>query len=568
MQLRLMQYNCQRSLSVMADIEGRFSEDKIDIYLLQEPYVAHGMVCGLGSGLSTYSAGDWPKAAIAVRKGVCDVVLKSEVSNQCQCVVNVTVNGCNLHLASIYCQYGGDMATDIMHLRRAVLGADRTPLLIGLDANATSLVWHSKNLQASRERDIRGDILADYIVESGLSVLNEESEFFTFAGPSGSSDIDVTLANLSLEQSFSWEWSVRPDLGVSDHNPMLIRLRTRDPDENLRQETMVPTIYCLRSEDEKIAFRGSILGSAVSLGLDEFRSMPLIEMCRTLDTWVHEACEVAVPKRSLKTRVRWWTPQLTMQRREVRSLRREYQTHRNRASRSGILREDEDETELIRRRWRAASRRYKNALREAKFSHWKDFVQTTIRHGKDPWGGVYKTCRGRRGTTEIAAIKSGDIISGTWKESAGALLNAFFGEYRPLDVSYPDNANTSIEELSSEKVAAAVRKIRSRKAPGLDGITGSIVKEFHRAVPEFLIALLQRCIHDGEFPDHWKWAKVITLLKASDKPKDLAKSYRPICLLSAWSKVLERLMVDRLQEDCISNDAVISPTQFGFREGK
>ena len=80
-------------------------------------------------------------------------------------------------------------------------------------------------------------------------------------------------------------------------------------------------------------------------------------------------------------------------------------------------------------------------------------------------------------------------------------------------------------------MAEAVKKLRSRKASGLEGITGSIVKEFHRAVPEFLRAVLQRCIKDGTFSDNWKSAKVITLLKASDKPKDLAKLYRPICLL-------------------------------------
>ena len=27
-------------------------------------------------------------------------------------------------------------------------------------------------------------------------------------------------------------------------------------------------------------------------------------------------------------------------------------------------------------------------------------------------------------------------------------------------------------------------------------------------------------------------------------------------------------MIDRLQEDCLDNDAVIFPTQCGFREGK
>ena len=50
------------------------------------------------------------------------------------------------------------------------------------------------------------------------------------------------------------------------------------------------------------------------------------------------------------------------------------------------------------------------------------------------------------------------------------MLNAFFGEHRQLDVDYPENlnANLPIEELSPEKVAEAVKKLRSRKASGLD----------------------------------------------------------------------------------------------------
>lgn len=86
-------------------------------------------------------------------------------------------------------------------------------------------------------------------------------------------------------------------------------------------------------------------------------------------------------------------------------------------------------------------------------------MHTTIKPGKDPWGGVYKTCRGYRSITDIAAIKSGDAIYGTWRESAEALLNAFFGEHRPIDVNYPTvlDVNLPMEELSPEQVADVVK---------------------------------------------------------------------------------------------------------------
>ena len=68
-------------------------------------------------------------------------------------------------------------------------------------------------------------------------MLNEESEFYTFAGPSGSSDIDLTLGNVHLERSYEWDYSVRPDLGVSDHNPIIIHLRNRSVDGSSREDS-------------------------------------------------------------------------------------------------------------------------------------------------------------------------------------------------------------------------------------------------------------------------------------------------------------------------------------------
>ena len=106
-----------------------------------------------------------PKTAVAVRKGVCNVVLR----NKYMCVVHVTKENQHLLVVSLYCRHGGDINRDIEHLHRVVQESTSVPLLIGLDANAMSLVWHSKNLEAARDRDIRGDILAESFVENQKS---------------------------------------------------------------------------------------------------------------------------------------------------------------------------------------------------------------------------------------------------------------------------------------------------------------------------------------------------------------------------------------------------------------
>jgi len=42
---------------------------------------------------------------------------------------------------------------------------------------------------------MRGRALGEWIVANGMNVLNVPSESFTFSGPNGESDIDVTLVN-------------------------------------------------------------------------------------------------------------------------------------------------------------------------------------------------------------------------------------------------------------------------------------------------------------------------------------------------------------------------------------
>lgn len=104
--------------------------------------------------------------------------------------------------------------------------------------------------------------------------------------------------------------------------------------------------------------------------------------------------------------------------------------------------------------------------------------------------------------------------------------------------------------------------MKGRKAPGLDGVTGSMVKEVFKTGNK-----LRKCLCEGRFAVQCKTAKVITLLKSPDIPKDLTKSYRSICLLPAWSKVLEHIMMARLKEDCGRNIAR-SCDQYGFTHNK
>ena len=65
------------------------------------------------------------------------------------------------------------------------------------------------------------------------------------------------------------------------------------------------------------------------------------------------------------------------------------------------------------------------------------------------------------------------------------------------------------------------------------------------------------------FPDRLKVAKVITLHKkgATDNPSN----YRPISLLSTFSKIFEKIMHKRLY-DFLEVNKILHSLQFGFRQ--
>lgn len=67
----------------------------------------------------------------------------------------------------------------------------------------------------------------------------------------------------------------------------------------------------------------------------------------------------------------------------------------------------------------------------------------------------------------------------------------------------------------------------------------------------------------SHFPSNWKTARVITLLKPGKITSDLS-SWRPISILSVFSKLIERLILTRMCE--YMNDELPNH-QFGFRTG-
>lgn len=103
------------------------------------------------------------------------------------------------------------------------------------------------------------------------------------------------------------------------------------------------------------------------------------------------------------------------------------------------------------------------------------------------------------------------------------------------------------------------------KAPGLDGITAAVLRKSWPIIGRHFTRILDRCLRTSTFPDGWKKANVVVISKGADRDPCLPKSYRPVSLLPVLSKVLERLIVTRLEEETRIN---MSEDQHGFTVGR
>ena len=110
-----------------------------------------------------------------------------------------------------------------------------------------------------------------------------------------------------------------------------------------------------------------------------------------------------------------------------------------------------------------------------------------------------------------------------------------------------------------------VLQLDESKSSGPSIIPINILRISAPIMVPLLVNIFNLTFKTGIFPDLMKLAKVIPIFKAGSKC--LVTNYRPISLLSVFSKILEKLVHKQLYDFMVTN-SVIFESQFGFQKGK
>ena len=100
-------------------------------------------------------------------------------------------------------------------------------------------------------------------------------------------------------------------------------------------------------------------------------------------------------------------------------------------------------------------------------------------------------------------------------------------------------------------------------ATGWDSIPASLIQENSQTITPTLTHIINLSLTQGVFPSEMKIAILIPIFKSG--LKDEAGNYRPISLLTSFSKIFERIMYTRIS-NFFKTQKLFYELQFGFRE--
>ena len=117
-----------------------------------------------------------------------------------------------------------------------------------------------------------------------------------------------------------------------------------------------------------------------------------------------------------------------------------------------------------------------------------------------------------------------------------------------------------ITQTTDEEITKIIDKLNSN-TPGHDEISLADIKPVLNSLIIPLTYVTNLSLTQGVFPEELKKAKIIPLYKANDPM--LFSNYRPISLLPLFSKVLEKIMYNRIIK-FINKHKILFKHQFGL----
>lgn len=229
--------------------------------------------------------------------------------------------------------------------------------------------------------------------------------------------------------------------------------------------------------------------------------------------------------------------------------------------------------------WKAALKKVRKQIKlQAKLDKKKFFDAEFDKHRHDPkkyWSLIKKAISS--GFPKIDEVVINESLIST-RGNEGLVANAFnqfftdtITNLTQIHGAFSDNHRVGLGERCTEpcspgsttplEIQKLIQSLPNTSSVGDDNISTKFVKSNAQQLSLPLSTIFNISLNTGVFPDLMKVAVVIPLFKAGNR--NAISNYRPISLLSIFSKLLEKLVHIRLM-DFLQKTKFFSDSQYGF----
>ena len=216
---------------------------------------------------------------------------------------------------------------------------------------------------------------------------------------------------------------------------------------------------------------------------------------------------------------------------------------------------------------------YYKTRRVAKRSFYNERFAEVKHNSKNTWGLINSLIKNKATNNDIKEIiQNGETITDPNKISE--IFNNFFASVGDTEAkNIPQNDTDPLSYLRGlppeamflgptdrEEILKESKKLNKKKSSGWDGIPSFILLDTLPVMTEVFTHCINESFRQGIFPDCLKLAHVVPIHKKAEKTNPT--NYRPVSLLSAFSKVFEKILFNRLYNFMKTK---LIDEQFGFR---
>lgn len=438
------------------------------------------------------------------------------------------------------------------------------------DFNAKSLWWHPDKY------DQRGTLIEDLITSTNFLLLNEIDKGPTFQNSRGhTSYIDLSFISRPLANHFNYNWSILKNLNcTSDHFPICINLT---PKPNILTPEGVDYNIPVELTNILQAFQLQAIQSRNlrKLRIEEYKECieqtainfnPHINTTDNLDNFfysfselIHNCITQAAPPKTNTTKVNqyWFDDECKS------SLERKMNLHK------AFLRL---RTTVALENFKNFSKTHGKLIDSKKFEAWAKLCGEAIHYYDLPFKILFGKLKKQQ---PIGTLRLPD---GSYTQNFNDTNTALINQFIKSDNLEDDSEEQTLKRMNNERyhtdsfeplftraeLESSLSTIKGSKAPGFDLITAEILKPAVERHIDSVLDFFNGCLSNAYFPNPLKIAIVVPIPKPGSK--DNLKDLRPISLLPTFSKLFERLILNRLW--IYATRQQIGRMQFGFTPRK